>query len=230
MAQAAALSPGRDQAWFNRACLVGGAVALLAFAWMVTGGTFDFFDKYQFSNFYDVQARALLHGHWDMPANVLSIEGIRIGGRTYMYYGPVPALLRIPVLVFTHSLDGRLTSVSLLVAFALALFFVSRLSWKVRRLVRGDEPVGRWEAAGAGVFVAVVGLGTVLFYLASRVVVYHEAELWGAALALGAFDAIVDFLMAGGRGALTGAAVLATLAMLTRGSVGAGPVVALGLV
>lgn len=219
-----------DRARFNRACLVGGAVAMAAFAWMVTGGTFDFLGRYQFSDFYDVQARALLHGHWDMPASVLSIEGIRIGARTYMYYGPVPALLRIPVLLLTHRLDGRLTSISLLVAFALALFFVTRLSWKIRVLVRGTEVVGRSEAAWAGAYVAVAGMGSVLFFLASRVVIYHEAELWGATLALGAFDSLVGFLVRPSRGGLAWAGVLATMAILTRGSVGAGPVLAIGLV
>lgn len=230
MAHVAGLVRDNDQARFNRACLIGAVLAVAAFAWMVTGGTFDFLGRYQFSNFYDAQARALLHGHWDMPAGVLSIEGIRIGARTYMYYGPVPAVLRMPVLIFTHSLDGRLTSISMLVAFALALLFISRLSWKIRSLVRGAEPVGQGEALAAGLFVVVAGLGSVLFFLASRVVIYHEAEMWGAALALGAFDFLVGFLMRPSGRTLAWAGILATLAILTRGSVGAGPVAAIGLV
>ncbi|MGH9302388.1 MAG: hypothetical protein ACRD0E_10955, partial [Acidimicrobiales bacterium] len=68
MAHVAGLVRDNDQARFNRACLIGAVLAVAAFAWMVTGGTFDFLGRYQFSNFYDAQARALLHGHWDMPA------------------------------------------------------------------------------------------------------------------------------------------------------------------
>ena len=111
---------------------VGIVVSGVGFAWLVTAGTFQFFQSVPFSNFYDVQVRAWFRGTWSVPANVLSIEGIRTGGRTDMYYGPVPALLRLPVLVFTHRFDGRLTEPSLLIAFLLALTFSSLLSWRIR--------------------------------------------------------------------------------------------------
>src|ERR1039458_4850395 len=116
---------------------VGITIAGVAFAWMVTGGTFQFFRSVPFSTFYDVQARSFLHGTGSMPASVLSIEGIRTGGRTDMYFGPVPALFRLPVLIFTHRLDGRLTEPSLLIGFVVALVFASLLSWRVRGMIRG---------------------------------------------------------------------------------------------
>ena len=57
----------RRFAWGSAAGIV---VSTAAFAWMVTGGTFQFFRSVPFSNFYDVQARSLLHGTFSMPANV----------------------------------------------------------------------------------------------------------------------------------------------------------------
>ena len=39
----------------------------------------------------------------------MGIEGFVIDGRTYMYFGPFPALLRIPVLLVTHDFDGQMT-------------------------------------------------------------------------------------------------------------------------
>ena len=42
-----------------------------------------------------------------------------------------------------------------------------------------------------GVFAAAVGLSTPLLWLASRALVYHEAELWGAALAILGFERVV---------------------------------------
>ena len=63
------------------------------------------------SNFFDFQARALMDGHlWVTPGS-LGIEAFHVDGREYMYFGPFPALLRIPVLWTTPEYDGRLTVV-----------------------------------------------------------------------------------------------------------------------
>jgi hypothetical protein len=207
----------------------GIVVSTVAFAWMVTGGTFQFFRSNSFSNFYDVQARSLLHGTFSMPANVLTIEGIRTDGRTDMYYGPFPALLRIPVLLFTHRFDGRLTAPSLLLAFVVALIFTSLLSWRIRGLVRGAADVSLLEAVLSGALVVLVGLGSVFLFLGANTLVYEEAEMWGAALTLGAFFALVGLLHRPSLGGVVATGVLTTLAMLTRGSVGAGPLVAVAL-
>jgi len=210
-------------------CSAAIAISGAAFAWMVTGGTFQFFQSLPFSNFYDVQARSWLRGTWSMPASVLSIEGIRNGRHTFMYYGPVPALLRLPVLLVTHRLDGRLTEPSLLIAFLLALVFSSLLSWRVRRLLRGSVAVSGMETVLTAGLITVIGLGTTLFFLGSTAQVYEEAELWGATLTLGALYALVGFLDRPSSRRLVSTGVLATLAMLTRGSVGAGLLVAIAL-
>ncbi len=165
-----------------------------------------------------------------MPANILTIEGIRTGSRTDMYYGPVPAFLRIPVLVFTHRLDGRLTQPSLLIGFLLALTFVALLCWRIRGMVRGPADLRRSECLLTAALIVVIGLGSILFFLGSTAQVYEEAEMWGAAFTLGAFFSLLGFLERPVAGRLVSTGVFATLAMLTRGSVGAGPLVALALV
>ncbi len=215
---------------FARSCAVAIAICGAAFAWLVTDGTFNFLQSAPFSNFYDVQARSLLHGTWSMPASVLTIEGIQVGGRTYMYYGPVPAILRIPILLFTHRLDGRLTQPSLLIGFVVALIFASLLCWRIRGLVRGPVDLGRIECWLTAGLIVVVGVGSVLFFLGSTAQVYEEAEMWGAAFTLGAFYSLIGFLERPVAGRLVSSGSLATLAMLTRGSVGAAPLVAIGLV
>ena len=55
------------------------------------------------SNFFDAQGRALLDGHLFVPAGSLGIEGFVQRGHEYMYFAPLPALLRIPVLMTTTS-------------------------------------------------------------------------------------------------------------------------------
>lgn len=207
---------------------VGIALATVCFTWLLTGGTFQLLQRNLYANFYSVQARALLHGHWNMPAGTLTVEGIREGSRTYMYYGPVPALLRMPVLLFTHRFDGRLTVSSMLLGFVVAMVFLASLGWRIRALVT-DTVVTTPEALVTGAVLLVAGTGSVLFFLGSDALIYHEAELWGAALALGAFDFTLGWLRVPSGRSLVAAGLFATLAILTRGSVGAGPVACLGL-
>ncbi|MGO9559231.1 MAG: hypothetical protein ACLPQS_10590 [Acidimicrobiales bacterium] len=219
----------RSRRRYSGGCIGGSGLAIAAFAWMITGGTWNFFQSGLNTEFYDVQARALLAGHWNMPPKVLAIEGIIEHHKAYMYYGPVPAILRMPVLLLTHRLDGRLTEVSMLLAFVVALTFTARLGWKIRCLVASDRLVSRTEAVIAAAVMVMVGVGSNLFFLASDPFIYHEAEIWGAAFALGSFDFLLGFLVKGRPFSAMFASLFATLAMLTRGSVGAGPVAALGL-
>lgn len=214
---------------FARACVAGALAAALVFAWVLFLGRAELAPPRPAADFYDAQARALFHGRWDVPPEVLSIEAFEVDGRTYMYFGPVPALLRMPILAVTDALDGRLTQLSMLVAFAVTMLGVTRLSWRIRTFVRGDAAVHRREAVVTALFTFGAGAGTVVLYLGSQAVVYHEAILWGIAWALLAYDALIGFLVHPRVRTLAWASGFATLAFLTRASVGAGPVVALGL-
>jgi hypothetical protein len=215
---------------FWRAAAIGGVLAAPVFYWMVSAGQLNPFHAEPFGGFYDVQAHSLLDLRWDVPAREVAFEGFRIDGKTYLYFGPVPALLRMPILAITDSLDGRLTQVSMLAAFAVALVFIARLSWRIRRLVRGDATVSRLELWAVGGYVFLIATGSVVLFLASRAFVYHETELWGAALALAAYDAILGFLLEPSRRWIVLAGLWTTAAVLTRATVGAGPVIALALV
>jgi hypothetical protein len=215
---------------FWRAAAIGGLFAAPALYWMVNAGQLNPFHAGLLGDFYDTQAHSLLELRWDVPAKEVGLEGFRIDDKTYLYFGPVPALLRMPILAFTHSLDGRLTQVSMLTAFAVALVFIARLSWRIRRLVRGDAPVTRVELWAVGGYMFLIATGSVMFFLASRAHVYHETELWAAALALAAYDAILAFLCEPSRRWILLAGVWSTLAFLTRATVGAGPVIALAMI
>ncbi len=218
----------RSRRRFSVACAVGIAVAMPILSWMINLGSWNFLQSGFFTNFYDVQARALLHGHWNVPPNVVEVEGYAVHGHTYMYFGPFPALIRVPILLVTSSLDGRLTQLSMLLALLVALVCTGRLGWKVRNLV-SSGPISIREAALVAFSIAVVGIGSVFVFLASVPIVYHEAEVWGAALAIAAFDALVCFLVRPSTRGIAIAGALAALDLLARGSVGLGPVAALGL-
>jgi hypothetical protein len=173
-----------------------------------------------FSNFYEIQARALMDGHLDVPVGALSIEGFRVGGREYMYFPPLPAVLRMPILAITDSLDGRLTALSMLLAWTLAIVFTALLLWRVRGLVRPGDPLGRGEAFAYGVLVAVIGGGSVLVFIAALPWVYHEAYMWSTAMALGAIHGVIGVLERPTAGRVLFAGVLALGCVLSRTTAG----------
>jgi len=225
-----AAPPSRVARRFGLACVAGAIPAMGVFAWLVNGGRSNFFQRpYYGGNIYDVQARSLLHGHWNIPSGSFGFDGIVVGGRTYMYQGPFPALLRMPILAVTHSFDGRLTQVSMMLAFAVALVGAGRLLWRARTMLRPSSPFTTTEALITGAWILAVGLGSALFFLGSQPVIYQEAVLWGTALAVVALDAVIAVAQRVSWRGLALAGVLATGAVLSRPSVGFAPTVALGV-
>src|SRR6185437_9469149 len=143
---------------------------------------------------YDVQARAIMHGHLSLPHGSISVEAFVHDGRQYTYFGILPSLLRIPFFLFTNSLDGRFTALSMFGAWVVAAVFSCLLLWRLRVLLRGDVLLGWFEAVSYGLFLASVLVGSVLLYLASNPDVYAEDEAWSIALACASLFALVGVL------------------------------------
>ncbi|HEY3834792.1 MAG TPA: hypothetical protein VGO03_21040 [Acidimicrobiia bacterium] len=215
---------------FFRSCAKGAGFAAIPFVAVLMLDRFNLMSESFTTHFYTAQAQALIHGHWDMPRVSLEFEGFQHGSRWYMYYGPFPALLRLPLAHFAPGISDRMTQLAILFATALALVCAARILWGVRLLLRADRAVTKQERLWAAIFVFVIGAGSAMLFLASQAWVYHEAEAWGAALALASFDALLVWLRRPSRGALVAAAAFAWASVLSRGSVGFGPIAALGLV
>ena len=137
------------------------------------------------SNFFDLQARAFMDGHLYVPQGSLGLEAFERGGHDYMYFPPFPALLRIPVLMTTREYDGRLTLLSMALAFVLMAVMTTKLVWLVRDLMVGDRPLGRFEAAAWASFLALSTGGTAATFNASLPWVYHEVYAWAVPLVVG---------------------------------------------
>jgi hypothetical protein len=172
------------------------------------------------SNFYDLQARAMFHGHLWVANGALGGEAFVHAGRQYTYFGLFPSFLRMPVLALTHSVDGRLTALSMLVAWLLTALFTSLLVWRVRHVVRGAAPMGRMEAASYGVLVATIMGGSVLVYLASNPFVFSEDLTWSVALAIGSLFALLGVLERPSWGRVLACGVLILATNLTRATTG----------
>ena len=213
----------------RRGATVGGLLGLAVFAWVLFEGRVALARTRYTTNFFDLQTRAFLAGRLDIrPARALGIEAIMTGRRAYVYFGPVPSLIRLPILAVTHRFDGRLGQPSMLLAAIVLTVALARLAWVAHLTVGGAEPLPR-QAWWTGSWVFLGLCGTVVIYLASLAIAYHEAILWGIALASVAYDAILRFMLAPStrRAFLVGGT--ASLAFLTRASIGMGPVVAAGL-
>ena len=137
------------------------------------------------SNFFDIQARAFMDGRVWVPRGALGIEGFLQRGHEYMYFPPLPAVLRIPVLFTTDEYDGQLTLVSMALAFVLMLVMTARLAWLVRDLMYPGTEVGRLEATSMAIYLALATGGTTLTFVASDPWVYHEVYAWAIPLVVG---------------------------------------------
>lgn len=216
----------------RRSATAAGTVAAVVGFWLVAtaGRPWRLFDRGPFSSdFFDVQAQSLLDGRLSVPSEVMGIEGFTVDGVTHMYFGLGPAVLRLPAALFGEASHGRLSVLSQLLAVGLLAVASARLLTRAHRAVAGRraefaaESVWPWA-----VFPAAVALATPVLFLASRPLVYHEAELWGAAAALAGLELSLAWWEDRRLPRLVAAGAMAAFAIASRPSSGSAPLVALG--
>jgi hypothetical protein len=161
--------------------LVAAAPGVLAFGWLVTGATGRLFEAENYGAFYDYQAASLLQGRLDVAEEGIRHESFVYQGRHYGYFGPTPAVLRIPFSVLNVGFT-RLSRSFMTVYFIAALTASYLVLREATRLVRGpDAKPAPWAAVA---LMVNVGLGSTVFFLGTRAYIYHEAILCGVAFAL----------------------------------------------
>jgi len=196
--------------------VIAGVVAAVAYSSMIL----DLLGSRVFSNFYDLQARALLDGRFDVPAGSLGIEAFVMDGKHYLYFPPGPALLRMPILAATDRFDGRLTTISMLAAWTLTTVLFALLIWRVRALLRPGAPLGRWEAAAYGLLLVAGTAGSTVLFLGSIPWVYHEAYSWAIPMALGSGFCLLGVIVRPSTRGLIATAAFTTGAVLSRTTAG----------
>jgi len=201
----------------SAAFLIASAVASVAFALVMTGGTFRLVYPDSFGNFYDFQAVSLLEGHLDVPAEALSNEAFIYGGKYYGYFGPTPAILRIPFVLLGMG-AGLVTRTMMVLEYIACLGGIYAVLSQATRLRRGvDATNTAWTTAN---FAIAAGVGSTLFYLSSRAYIYHEAILCGAAFALWSAYCTLRYLDRPGSRWWLGAIVCGTLSVHARPPIG----------
>lgn len=167
----------------------------------------------------------LIHGRFDVDPNIVGLEGFGHNGHVYAYWGIWCALLRFPLWIIGR-LDWNVTTWSCLVAVCIATLAKCRAVFLLRRYA----PYNKTAKAATEIMLIYFLLGgSATGYL--RASVFQEVVFWAAA-----FGAIFVYLAIKGliseqftSGTLSGMALCAGLALLTRVSTGIGLVCALGL-
>ncbi len=174
--------PRRDRRRFVVVALLASILSAIPYVWFLTS---DWTGQFQplrgiqfFSDFYDLQAQAMMHGRLWVPTGTLGIEGFLHNGHTYTYFGLLLSILRMPFLAADAGLKGRLTVPSMMAAWTLTALTTSLLIWRVRVLLRGSIALGRAELTSLGLLVAAVQGASVFLLLGAAPWVYNEDLAW----------------------------------------------------
>ncbi len=177
------LSPARLLPFLraHRPFFLTAAFCSIAFTAILTSGTFRLIYPETFCNFYDFQALSLLQGRLDVPEEALQEEAFVYAGKIYGYFGPTPALFRLPFVIFGLAF-GELSRAAMLLCYAATLVGAYLLLLDASRLLHPNRPrPAAWQTV---LFTVHVGLGSTVFFLGSRAYIYHEAILCGIMFAL----------------------------------------------
>jgi len=178
------LDGGRSQAerlWGAGPFLALVAVATAHFA-LVTHGTGNLAAGELLGSAYDSLADHLVRGSSEVDRRAIRWEVFDVGGRPTMYFGPLPALLRIPAHWIAPSGYGRWSRLSCWIA---ALLAVAAAQLVLRAPLRKNPRLSpRARRAVLAVSTLGFGLGTPVAFAMSAAAIYHEAPLWGLAASL----------------------------------------------
>jgi len=208
-------------------------LSVLLWVFATTGGR-QIFVKEVLSGAYDSQAEHFLRGNVDVDAEAIGHEAMIVNGKTRMYFGPFPALLRIPLNLVYPAGHGKWSRLSGFCAGVLALFAFAGL---VRTAVCSSPLSPRARGWLCNACVIGFALGSPLLLLLGNLSIYNEAIIWGLALSLAALLFAFRSRQAQGNAltrALLAFSLCAGCALLSRITFGApfiliAPILALGL-
>ena len=157
---------------------------LSAVLWVftTTGGR-QIFVKEVLGGAYDSQAEHFLRGDVDVDAEAIGHEATIMNDHVRMYFGPFPALLRIPLNFLYPAGHGKWSRISGFCAGAISLFAFAGLVLMALRSSPLSSGARNWLGNACVIGFA---FGSPLLLLLGNLSIYDEAIIWGLALSLGA--------------------------------------------
>ena len=159
-------------------------LALTVFLWLftTTGGR-DVFVKEVLGGAYDSQAEHFLRGDVGVDAAAIAHETMIVNGKVRMYFGPFPALLRVPLNFIYPVGHGKWSRISGFCAGVIALFAFAGL---VRTALRSSPLSSRARNWMGNACMIGFALGSPLLLLLGNLSIYDEAIIWGFAWSVAA--------------------------------------------
>jgi len=155
-----------------------------ALIWTVaTSGGGHVFVKEVLGDAFDSQAEHFLHGNVDVDGEAIRWEAMVVNGKARMYFGPFPALLRIPLNLIYPAGRGAWSRISGFLAGEIALFAFAGLVSSALRASSLSARSRNWLGSAC---LAGFVLGTPLLLLLGNLSIYNEAIIWALAWSLAA--------------------------------------------
>ena len=202
------------------AFLLCALVVAAAGLWWVTAGLGEPTEPAPFGNIFDDLARSFFKGRVDVNCEIAAGEAFVVDNKCYLYFGPVPALLRLPVLAAAPGLFGRLCRLMVWAANLLLLFFLILI------LREAGHAPGSWASSG---FLLLAAFGSTIPYMWSWPTGYVEAISWATAFAAGALYCLLRWSHKESSAWLGAACLLGLAAFFSRVNTGAGPLAVAGV-
>src|SRR3984893_1534656 len=171
------------QQGLSRQTMVSLGVCTLIFVYywtLLSDGRFLLVAPIPFGLTFNSMIEHLSRGRFDVDPSIIGFEGCVRDGRTYAYFGVLPALLRWPLLIWPRFAGVDFTAVSC--AIAATLGAIAKLATvRQARHVMGDGPY----TVRSRLFVVAVLIfgGAQLQFL--RLAIYAEPLPWASPIAAG---------------------------------------------
>lgn len=154
----------------HAAFIVSLILSTILFAFTITGGSFLLLEPEVLGSYYDHLSNSLLDFRLDVPAEAIGSEAMIFEGRHYGYFGPTPALLRIPF-TLTGLYFGRLTRLLMTGYFVLFLTGVYFIYLDIKkRFTPSDDTPGTEQVI---ILMTAAGVGSSAYFLSGRAFIYR---------------------------------------------------------
>src|SRR5215813_3331384 len=157
-------------------------LSALLWVFTTTGGR-QIFVKEVLGGAYDSQAEHFLRGDVDVDVEAIGHEAMIVNGKVRMYFGPFPALLRIPLNFVYPAGHGKWSRISGFCAGIIALSAFAGLVRTALRLSPLSSHARNWIGNACMIGFAC---GSPLLLLLGNLSIYDEAIIWGFTWSLAA--------------------------------------------
>jgi hypothetical protein len=157
-------------------------VSVVLWIFTMTGGQ-QIFVKEVLGGAFDSQAEHFLRGDVGVDASAIGHETMNVNGKVRMYFGPFPALLRVPLNFIYPAGHGKWSRISGFCAGVIALFAFAGMVQTALRSSPLSSRARNWIGNACMIGFA---LGSPLLLLLGNLSIYDEAIIWGFAWSVAA--------------------------------------------